>query len=439
VIRKGARPAWRVRFGRPGDDGRFARVYRFRRPWPAIAVLAAIDAVFMVPAVSIVRQLAGEVGRVDSLIDLVGVAFTGFWLLGWSVGLLLMTGILLLLLFGREVLRAGPEGVEIVLGLPLVGLGHRFDVARMRNLRVETPQPKSGKAWRGRHFAFDYGANSYAFGSAVDPMEQGALAGGIEMASGKSIGSGDARPEDLEGEWERGPSARLANTPKPPRVGNLPEPPPTLAAGATGGWLTPAALALIVANLVPVAGAVFLGWRLADVMVLYWAESAVIGFWNLCKILAIGRWLGLFAGLFFIGHFGGFMAVHFLFIYTIFIEGVGSGGGAGDAALADVGRMFLRLWPALLALFLSHGLSFLLNFLGRAEYRGGTVNRQMAAPYNRIVFMHLVLIFGGGLALALGDTTPVLLLVIALKIAFDLRAHRRERTRRGAALFENPA
>jgi hypothetical protein len=173
--------------------------------------------------------------------------------------------------------------------------------------------------------------------------------------------------------------------------------------------------------------------------VLYWAESAIIGFWNLCKILTVGRWLGVFAGIFFLGHFGGFMAVHFLFIYTIFVEGVGGHNGPGGGDLADVAGMFLRLWPALLALFISHGLSFFMNFLGREEYRGMTVNRQMGAPYNRIVFMHLVLIFGGGLALFLGDTTPVLLIVIVLKIAFDLRAHRRERSRRGGKLVENPA
>ena len=71
---------------------------------------------------------------------------------------------------------------------------------------------------------------------------------------------------------------------------------------------------LIFANLVPVAGTLFFGWRLSDVMVLYWAESAIIGFFNLCKIAVIGRWFALLAGPFFLGHFGGFMAVHFLFI-----------------------------------------------------------------------------------------------------------------------------
>jgi hypothetical protein len=160
-------------------------------------------------------------------------------------------------------------------------------------------------------------------------------------------------------------------------------------------------------------------------MVLYWAESAIIGFFNICKIAVIGRWAALLAGPFFAGHFGGFMAVHFLFIYGIFVKGIQDGGTGGD--LAEVGQLFVDLWPALLALFLSHGYSFFANFLGRQEYRGRTVGDQMGEPYSRIVFMHLVLIFGGGLTLILGGPAPVLLLVIGAKIWFDLRAHLKQR------------
>jgi hypothetical protein len=53
----------------------------------------------------------------------------------------------------------------------------------------------------------------------------------------------------------------------------------------------------------------------------------------------------------------------------------------------------------------------------------------MSEPYSRIIFMHLVLIFGGGVTMILGETTPVLLIVIALKIYFDIKAHLKQRTR----------
>ena len=98
-----------------------------------------------------------------------------------------------------------------------------------------------------------------------------------------------------------------------------------------------------------------------------------------------------------------------------------------DPDLATVIALFVALWPALAALFISHAFSFFSNFIGRGEYRGRTVNQQMSEPYSRIIFMHLVLIFGGGLSMFLGEPTPVLIIVIGLKIYFDIKAHIKQR------------
>jgi len=415
--RTGIKPGFRIGILLPVGRANLRRVFPFRKSWIAIGVLAAMDAVFLVPAALTFRQAAGEWAHFDSLFDLVGAVFLSAWLLGWSIAPLLMTGILLLMLFGREVLTARPGRVEISMGLPLLGLTAIYDVAKMRNLRWAEPPPKSGTSWRGPHLAFDYGANTIEFGSAIDAGEAAALIRSIETAARTAVRRGEARPEDVAGAWEPGPLEALSAQPEPPAE-ELVNEPATLASAS--------ALMLIAANLVPVAGAVFFGWKLSDVMVLYWAESAIIGFFNVCKIAMIGRWFALLAGPFFIGHFGGFMAVHFLFIYTLFVQGVGADGNAGGGDLGEVWALFRDLWPALLALFLSHGYSFVANFVGRQEYRRRTVKDQMGDPYSRIVFMHLVLIFGGGLTLILGGPTLVLIGVIALKIFFDLRAHIRQ-------------
>jgi hypothetical protein len=50
----------------------------------------------------------------------------------------------------------------------------------------------------------------------------------------------------------------------------------------------------------------------------------------------------------------------------------------------------------------------------------------MGEPYSRIIFMQFVLILGGGLSMIIGQTGPVLLAVIALKIYFDVKAHIKE-------------
>jgi len=257
---------------------------------------------------------------------------------------------------------------------------------------------------------FDDGANTVAVGPASSGDEIPESRRQLKAATGQDIRHGDALPSEIKTKWEQD---EIPTPESPPTTSLVSSEPLTLT--------SPSALLLIFANLIPVAGSVFLGWNLGDVMVLYWAESAIIGFFNVCKLTVISRWMVLLVGPFFVGHFGGFMAIHFLFLYTIFVKPQ-SGMVAGDD-LADVAQLFVTLWPALAALFISHAFSFYKNFLGRKEYRGRTVNQQMTEPYSRIIFMHMVLIFGGGLTMVLGNPAPVLLLVIGLKIYFDVKAH----------------
>ena len=52
---------------------------------------------------------------------------------------------------------------------------------------------------------------------------------------------------------------------------------------------SPLALAALVAvNLVPLVGVAFLGWRLYDVMLLYWLENGVIGAFTLARMVTAG-------------------------------------------------------------------------------------------------------------------------------------------------------
>jgi len=185
-------------------------------------------------------------------------------------------------------------------------------------------------------------------------------------------------------------------------------------------------LVLILANLVPVAGALYLGWDLTSILVIYWAESAVVGFYNFCKIIVIGGESSLFHGTFFIVHFGGFMAIHFMFLHQIFISDMKS---STSVNLEHVLILLSALWPALAALFISHGVSFFQNFIGHKEYANRTVAMQMREPYQRIVFMQLVLIIGAALTMLIGDSSSVLLLAIVAKIVVDVMAHIRERSR----------
>jgi len=427
MIRKGIKPRFRIGFDWPGGGHGYRRVLPFRRSWLAILILGVLDAIFLIPLIGAFKQAFSGWVSYDSLFDLVMAIFLSAWMLGWAVAPVILTFILLVVLFGREVIRARPGIVELFTGLPFIGLITTYDVTKMRNLRLEPAQPKGGSSWRGAFMAFDYGANPVSFGSAVNPEMQADIESGLTAASGSLIGKGPAKPEDLQTAWETEEEVK-------PAMVALDDAGLDTAIGDVEpiSWSSPSSIALIIANLVPVAGAAFLGWSLGEVMVLYWAESAVIGFFNLLKIIVISRWGALLYGPFFVGHFGGFMAVHFLFIYTIFVVGLQNEAGV-SGNLSHVAGLFIGLWPALAALFISHAYSFFANFLGREEYRGKTVPEQMSEPYSRVIFMHLVLIFGGGVTLFLNNPTPVLLAVIAIKIYVDLKSHMKERTRQPAA------
>ncbi len=178
------------------------------------------------------------------------------------------------------------------------------------------------------------------------------------------------------------------------------------------------AVGLVVANLVPLVGVLFFGWSLFGVMMLYWAENGIIGIYALLRILGAGDTEGaaskLFMGPFFLVHYGGFWLAHGLFVVSLF-------GGDMNGTLEGAGSDLP--FEGLVALFLSHGASFVLNYLGRGEWRAATPMVEMFKPYGRVVLLHVVLITGGFLVASTGTGVVALALLVGLKTALDLGVH----------------
>ncbi len=61
---------FRIVFGGAGRQDAYTRVFRFRRSWPAVIVLAIFDAIFLFPAIATFDQLTGF-GSLDSLFNVV--------------------------------------------------------------------------------------------------------------------------------------------------------------------------------------------------------------------------------------------------------------------------------------------------------------------------------------------------------------------------------
>ena len=206
------------------------------------------------------------------------------------------------------------------------------------------------------------------------------------------------------------------------------------------------AIVLLIANAIPIVGVLFFGWSLITILVLYWVENGIVGFWNIPKIaLAQGSIIptppghaarggargdperragrvtpgGVAAGarelqaqgltaagsspvlarltlipraglaIFFLVHYGIFWLVHGIFVFTLpMFSGIGSAfggvagcdgqifpepgeipgaiGGVASCAASAFGEI---AWGSVLigaaALFLSHGASFLFNYIGQ--------------------------------------------------------------------------
>ncbi|MBI2077650.1 MAG: hypothetical protein HYT80_04655 [Euryarchaeota archaeon] len=184
----------------------------------------------------------------------------------------------------------------------------------------------------------------------------------------------------------------------------------------------PAVLFLLAANLVPVVGVLALGWRLADILLLFWLESAIIGAYNIVKMLLIGdpKAAGLVP--FFIIHYGFFMFGHLVFLSAFFVIGLDPNNFSGGS-LALVPEALRRTSPAALALVVSHGVSFVNNFLRGGERKTTEIGRLMFAPYPRIFVMHLTILAGGFAILTLGEPWFALVVLVALKTGVDLVAH----------------
>ncbi len=202
--------------------------------------------------------------------------------------------------------------------------------------------------------------------------------------------------------------------------------------------------------MLPLWGVCFLKWDAFYIILLYWSENLAIGFYNILKIAAakvehpiehLGK---LFLIPFFVIHYSGFMAVHGFFVlaFAKIAEGpsVASPSIGGKSwpcvfvfvqLLINVIRQMFLIIPsqmklAILALFISHGVSFVYNYLLKGEYATAKPGELMNKPYSRVVVLHIALLAGGFLVLTIGSPVPLLIVLVIGKIILDVKMHLRE-------------
>lgn len=186
----------------------------------------------------------------------------------------------------------------------------------------------------------------------------------------------------------------------------------------------PAAVLLILGNLIPLAGLLFWGWDAFVLLSLYWLETAILGVWMIVQLIAIAltdRSVGfvfrlpsaIFFAAFFSVHAGGFMAGHMLFLWSIFA-------GQWEHTLTTpedfVWKIVIRegLWLPLIVLFVARGFEFFTALGGYLSEGGGKVNQSpiIGRFYARVIIMHVSIIFGAMLATKIGRIGPLVILVV---------------------------
>jgi hypothetical protein len=173
---------------------------------------------------------------------------------------------------------------------------------------------------------------------------------------------------------------------------------------------------IIVTNLIPIYGVLYWKWNIFSIMFLYWAESAIIGFFNFLMVkkiksiipmgkdspfksvryLSVGNFIKLY---------GTFMLIHGILIFALF----------RPIYLAPLKTCF-----AFLFILADHAFLYVFGFLRNEDYRKTPLDKQLFMPLKRLGIMHFAVFCGGLIAKFLGAPFIALIFLVILKIFVDL-------------------
>ena len=169
-------------------------------------------------------------------------------------------------------------------------------------------------------------------------------------------------------------------------------------------------LLIIIGNIIPLVGVMFFGWDLAQVVVLYWVENLIIGFWNVPRILFAGKSTTrerIAMSLFFLVHYGIFCSVHGAFIISM--VGFSQGVSSHDQIFDFITKGILI---GAVTMFFSIGWDFYQSYIRNGDYKEWDVAQAMFNPYGHIIVIHIAIILTGFITFMLG--TPIILLILLI-------------------------
>lgn len=190
---------------------------------------------------------------------------------------------------------------------------------------------------------------------------------------------------------------------------------------------------MILANLIPVYGVWFEGWNAAHIFLVFCLETVIIGIFNVAKMGTVAAFVkrddiwetnggmavvsSLFFILFFIFHYGFFVFVQTQIFFGV--SGLFKNSSFLGSYLAIPGVLGNDGLLVLLIFIAYYTLNTFLSFFATGEYKTISMGKLMMQPYGRIFVQQFVVIVGS-MFLALGANKLFILVLVLVKIGFEL-------------------
>ena len=195
--------------------------------------------------------------------------------------------------------------------------------------------------------------------------------------------------------------------------------------------LTQSDLLLIVANLLPVYGVWFLGWRATEVFLVYSLETIIIGLLTIIKLVIsssvrhnslLGKtsitWAEpVFMILFFTLHYGIFVFVQMSIFFGV--SGVGGNFSLTSLLLHPTTYLSVDGWIMLSVFMMGYGYKSLLEFVLSGRYKTTPLLAVMFEPYGRIFIQQFTIIIGS-IFLSFGAGKIFIAIFTLIKIYFSV-------------------
>ena len=174
---------------------------------------------------------------------------------------------------------------------------------------------------------------------------------------------------------------------------------------------------LVLANLVPLVGVVFLEWDVFSIVIVFWCENVIIGLFSILELMLASEpsrsshARKAFLVPFFTFHYGMFCLAHGVFVFVLF----GSAAQKDNPVFAVAGV----LW-GVIGYAVDRGTAFLKGYIERRRHLQPGFRAFAVPPYERIIILHVTIIGGGCLVQWIGSPVPALVLLIVLKTGLDI-------------------